>query len=173
MFGSFAFGQSYYGQTFNLGLFDPLNPAFSQGGMFEAISAYLTTTLLPTVTSLQSANIFDNENTNLSGYPAATVTAQELQGRVLDNTRNMRIFRFSIRVFVDRNASNFGVNQSEKIIRQTADEITLKLDADPTLGGTCINAIPFQARFGYVDRQSNNLRVMEIQLDAQCAITWR
>lgn len=173
MFGSFSFGQSYYGQTFNYGLFDTLVPAFSQGGMWEGISAYLVQTLLPTVSSLQAANVFDNENTNITGYPAVTVTANEGPGRVLDNTRNMRIYRFVIRVFIDRNKQNFGVNQSEKLLRQTADEITFKLDGDPTLGGTCINAIPFQARFGYVDRQSNNIRVMEIQLDAQCAITWR
>lgn len=147
--------------------------ATRQGGGFAGISSYLISSLLPSVTTLRTANIFNHELTDLAGFPSATVTAQELQGKVLDNSRNERIQRFTIRVFIDRNKQNLGSSQAETILRTLADEITLKLDADPSLGGNCIDSKPYDAKFGYVDRENNNIRVMEITLDARDVITWR
>lgn len=140
---------------------------------FTGISNYLKNTLIPSVTSIRGANIFDHELTDLGGFPSVTITAQEQMGKFLDNTRNERTYRFTIRVFIDRNKQNFGTSKAETILRTVADEITLLLDADSTLGNNCIYTKVFPAKFGYVERESNNLRVMEIIMDAIGAITWR
>lgn len=147
--------------------------ATRQGGGYIGISNYLKTALIPTVISIRSSNIFDHELTDLAGFPAATITATELIGKPLDNTRNERIQRFTIRIFIDRNKQNLGSNTAESVLRTLADEIILKVDAEPTLGGNCIDAKAFDAKFGYIDRESNNIRVMEITLDCRDAITWR
>jgi hypothetical protein len=146
---------------------------FRQGSGFTGCSNYIKSTLIPSVTSMRITNIFDNELTDLAGFPAATITATEQPGKVLDNSRNEHIYRFMIRIFIDRNKQNFGSSKAETILRTLADEITLKIDSDPTLGGNCIVTKVFPAKFGYVNRESNNLRVMEITLDCQDAVTWR
>lgn len=168
MFGEFFYGQWYFGNvTVNF------QSPYSQGTLYSGISNYLKTQLIPSITSLRLTNIFDNELTDLGGFPAATITALELAGKVLDNTRNLRTVRFIIRVFVDRNKSNFGSANAESIMRAFADEAILRIDADPTLGGNCLNVVPFPARFGYISRENNNIRVMEITLDCQSVVTWR
>jgi hypothetical protein len=147
--------------------------ATRQGSGIAAISTYLVSSLLPSVTTIRLTNIYDNELTDLAGFPAATVTAGEVTGKVLDNSRNERIQRFTIRVFIDRNKQNFGPSKAETILRTLADEIILKIDADSTLNGNCLDVKPFDAKFGYIDRESNNIRVMELVLDCKDVITWR
>lgn len=149
------------------------NPPFAQGLGLLGLSYYLTSELLPTLQTLRIENIFDYEKSDIEGYPAATVTGAEIPGKVLDNTRNMRIIRFVIRIFIDRNKQNLGGSQAEFVARSVSDELMLRIDGDPTLGGNCINAIPFGARLGYIERLSNNIRVIEVTLDCQIAITWR
>ena len=144
-----------------------------QGQGITGCSNYLKNTLLPSVTSIRITNIFDNELTDLAGFPAATITVMEQDGKPIDNCRNERIYRFTIRVFIDRNAKNFGSAKAETVLRTVADEITLLVDGDPTLGGNCIYVKPFVAKFGYVDRESNNLRVMEITLECEDVVSWR
>lgn len=138
---------------------------------FARISNYLKFSLIPNISSIRGANIYDHELTDLAGFPSVTITVQELAGRILDNARNERVYRFTIRVFIDR--KNFGSQKTESVLRTVADEFIDKLDADPTLGGNCIDSIPFPAKFGYIDRESNDIRLMEVQLDARNAITWR
>lgn len=144
-----------------------------QGTGYVGISNYLKNTLIPSVTSIRGANIFDHELTDLAGFPSVTITAQEMVGSILDNVRNQRIYRFTIRVFIERNKQNLGSSQAETVLRTVADELVSKIDADPTLGGNCIDARPFNAKFGYVDREFQDIRLMEITLDCYDAITWR
>ncbi len=144
-----------------------------QGTGYTGISNYLKTTLIPSVATIRTANIYDHELTDLGGYPAVTITSQELMGKFLDNQRNMRVYRFTIRVFIDRNTKNFGTEKAETILRSVADELITKIDADPSLGGNCIYTTPFTAKFGYVERQNNDIRMMELMLDCVDAIIWR
>lgn len=143
-----------------------------QGGGFAGISSYLKTTLIPQATGIRSTNIYDHELTDLAGFPAATITAQELGGKILDNSRNERRYRFTVRVFIDRKRV-VGSSSAERLLRTIADELIDKLDADPTMGGNAIDSTPFEAKFGYVDREQNDIRLMEVLIDARCAITWR
>jgi hypothetical protein len=147
--------------------------ATRQGQGITGCSDYLKNTLIPSIASIRTANIYDHELTDLAGFPAVTITTQEQPAKILDNNRNSHTYRFTIRVFIDRNAKNFGSSKAETILRTIADEMTLKLDADPTLGGNCIYAHPAPVKFGYVDRESNNLRLMELTLDCEDVITWR
>ncbi len=135
------------------------------------LTSYIVNTLLPTVTTVRLANIFDNENTDLAGFPAATVTIGEDIAKVLDNTRNEIGIKLYIRVFIDR--SRFSAQKAETILRNVATEIRTKLDSDITLGGNCIYTKPFNAKYGYVNREQNNIRIVEIELDCFEAYTWR
>lgn len=144
-----------------------------QAGGISGCSSYLVGTLLPSVTTLRLQNIYDYEKTDLAGYPAATVTVTEQPAARLDNSRNKHTYRFVIRVFIDRNTQNFGSNTAESILRTLADEITLKVDGDNTLGGNCIFSEPAAAKFGYINAATDNIRVMEITLDCVDAVTFK
>ncbi len=144
-----------------------------QGTGATGISNYLKNTLIPSVVNIRSANIFDQELTDLAGFPAATITLQTLKGKILDNSRNERIYRFTIRIFIDRNKQNFGSNTAETILRSITDSLVAQIDADPTLGGNCINTVPFEVNYGYIDRENQNIRLCEVILDCKDASQWR
>lgn len=144
-----------------------------QGGGYIGISNYLKNTVIPSCLTIRSANIFDYEVADLAGFPAATITAQEMVAKILDNSRNERIYHFTIRVFIDRTKTNFGASKAETILRTVADDLINKIDQDATLGGNAIDVKPFDAKFGYVDRENQNIRVAEITLEARCANSWR
>jgi len=144
-----------------------------QGTGATALSNYIKGTLIPNVVDIRSSNIFDNEVTDLQGFPAATITLEELPGKVLDNSRNQHIFRFVIRIFIDRNVQNFGTSKAESILRSTTNDLITQIDADPTLNGNCIIASVFSVKFGYLQRESNNIRVAEVTLNCIDANTWR
>lgn len=144
-----------------------------QGTGFVGISNYIKTSLIPAVTSIRITNIYDNEVTDLKGYPSVTITASNLDGKFLDTNRNERRYRFSIKLFIDRNQQNFGTQKAETILRTALDEMVNIVDADPTLNGNCIYTRPFVARPLYVDRQNNNLRVAELILECTDAVTFK
>lgn len=137
----------------------------------QSISDYLKTVVIPSVTTVRITNIYDNEGTDLAGYPAATITMGEDISKVLDNTRNEVGIKFFIRIFIDR--TRFGSSKAETILRSVATEIRTKLDSDITLGGKCIYTKPFNARYGYINRQQQNIRIAEIELNVIEAYQWR
>jgi len=144
-----------------------------QGNGIDATSNYLKNTVLPQITQLRSSNIFDNELTDLAGFPACTITIEESPARYLDNARNEHRWKFVIRFFIDRNKQNFGASKTEQILRQMSDSLMLILDADPTLGGNVIATYPPQVKYGYLNRESTNMRMAEVTVEAWDAITWR
>ena len=144
-----------------------------QGNGAQALSDYLKNTLIPSVVDIRAANIYDNELTDLSGFPAATITLQDMPGKVLDNVRNQHIFRFTVRIFIDRGKLTVGSAKAETILRSLANNLISKVDANPTLGGNCIIANAFDAKFGYIDREQNNIRICEVTLECVDANTWR
>jgi hypothetical protein len=144
-----------------------------QGNGAEALSNYIKNTLIPSVVDIRASNIYDHELTDLGGFPAATITLQELVGAVLDNNRNQHIFRFTIRIFIDRNKQNFGSQKAETILRSLTNNLISKIDADTTLGGNCIIATPFSVKYGYIDREQQDIRIAEVTLDCTDANTYR
>lgn len=137
-----------------------------QGTGIVGLSNYLKNTLIPSISTLNSSSVYDYEPTSLAGFPSVTIVPTEYTGSVNDNTRNERHYLFMLSVFMDRNIANLGPDVSEQVIRQTADEIVEKIDADSTLGGNCIICKPTNAKFGYINRESNNLRVLQVTIEA-------
>jgi hypothetical protein len=144
-----------------------------QGGGYTNLSNYIKNTLIPSCTTIRAANIYDYEVADLAGFPAVTITAQDMTAQILDNTRNERIYNFTIRVFIERQKQNFGASKAETILRLIADDLIDKIDQDSTFGGNAIDVKPFNAKFGYVDRELQNIRVVEVSLQCRCANTWR
>lgn len=144
-----------------------------QGSGYQGISNYLRDVLIPSITSVRITNIFDRELTDLDGFPAATITIQDLDGKFLDNMRNQRTYRFMVRIFIERGKNGFGTDKAEQVLRLVADECINKIDADISLGGNCIFVYPHKAKFGYIQRELNNVRLMEIQLDCVDAIQYK
>ena len=144
-----------------------------QGTGPTGISNYLCNTLLPSVTTLNIANIYPYEDLPKAGFPAATVHWSAKEARVADNSRFEHTFVFTVRVYIDRTAHNFGVSKAESILRSVGDELTRKIDSDPTLGGNCVITKPSPWQLGYVDQGSNNLRLVEIQLSCIDVNNWR
>ena len=147
--------------------------SFQQNSTIDTISNYIKTNLIPSVVDIRTTNIYDHELTDLAGFPAATITLQDITGKTLDNARNERIYAFSVRIFIDRNKQNFGSNKTEGILRTMANNFILLVDADPSLGGNVIWARAFNIKLGYVNRESNNLRLFEVTLEVTDAITYR
>jgi hypothetical protein len=147
--------------------------ATKQGTGVTGISDYLVKNLLPTITSLNADSIYDYEPLSLAGYPAATVTIQSITGKVGDNARNERHYIFTINVYMDRSAQNLGAEEAESIMRSISDQLISLVDDDPTLGGNCIIAKPLDATYLYANRESNNIRVMQVTLDCRDVSKWR
>jgi hypothetical protein len=145
--------------------------ATQQNSTITVISNYIKSTLIPSVIDIRSSNIFDHELTDLAGFPAATITLQDITGKILDNARNERTYSFAIRIFIDRNKQNFGSSKAETILRTMANNFILQVDNDPSLGGNAIFAKAFNIKLGYVDRESNNLRLFEVTLEVIDATT--
>jgi hypothetical protein len=91
--------------------------------------------------------------------------------KVLDNTRNQIGVKVFIRIFIDR--TRFTAVKAETILRSIATELRMKLDNDVTLGGKCIYTQPFNAKYGYINREQQNIRIVEIELNCIEANTWR
>lgn len=144
-----------------------------QGTGPTGISNYLKNTLIASVPSLRASNIFDYEEADLAGFPAATISLQEKKGKTLDNNRNEHIFSFTIRVFIERTKQNFGASKAESILRSVVSDLITKIDADPTLGNNCIVCNVQTQKYGYVDRANQDIRLCEVTLDCIDANTWR
>jgi predicted TIM-barrel enzyme len=137
----------------------------------QNIIGYLVNTLLPSMATLRIGNIYDREVTDLNGTPAATVTPGELEGEVLDNYRNRRMLPVQIRIFIARD--QISAQLVEQALREIADELVDKLDADITLGGNCIYTRPHSAEYGYVQRATDDVRVIQVLLECVYIHTWR
>jgi hypothetical protein len=137
----------------------------------QNIIAYIVDTVLPSMSTLKIGSIFDREITDLEGVPAATVTPGDLVGEVLDNYRNRRTLTVQIRIFIARD--QISAQLVEQALREIADELVEILDADITLGGNCIYTRPHSAEYGYVQRATDDVRVIQVKLDCVYIHTWR
>lgn len=144
-----------------------------QGGGHVGISNYLKNTVIPSLTTVRATNIYDNELTDLAGFPAVTITSLEKRGRFLDNARDEVVIVFSVKIFIDRNVQNFGTSKAETILRSIADELITRMQSDNSLGGNCIWSKAFDAKYGYIDRENDNIRLVEVTLECHDANNWR
>lgn len=144
-----------------------------QGGGPAAISTYLATVLLPSMTTININSIQEYEDLPKSGFPAATITWTDKSGEYADNARNKVTWTFTIRIYIDRSVHNFGVAKAETIYKSVGSELVQKLEANPKLGNTVITSHPFNFRTGYIDQGSNNIRLIEVQLECMDINTWR
>lgn len=144
-----------------------------QGNGVNSISNYLKNTLIPSVSDIRSANIFDNETTDLAGFPACTITIDSQDSKTIDTHRIQHVFKFTLRIFIDRNKQNFGSSTAESILRSTVGSLITAMDSDYTLGGNCIYCRPSTSNYVYADRENNNLRVIDLVLEAVDVNQWR
>lgn len=144
-----------------------------QGTGVTGISNYIKTNILGMCSTLNSSSIFDYEPTSLAGFPAVTLTFDGFDTKISDNTRNERTYKFLMALFVDRSPLTYGAETAESIFRSMVDEVVLKFDDDPTLGGNCINSLLTIGESGYTNRENNNLRMITMTLTCTDVSKWR
>ena len=144
-----------------------------QGQGPTAISTYIATVLLPSMTTIRISNIYEQEDLPKLGFPATTITWTDKAGAIADNTRNRVEWTFTIRIYIDRTAKGFGTNRAEQILKLAGAELLQKLEANPKLGGTCVDSKPAGYRNAYINQGSNNIRLIEVQLVCIDFNTWR
>lgn len=107
-----------------------------------------------------SGSVYDYAATSFSSYPAAVVTATDLNGTFADTSRNEDIFGFSILVFMNR------LNQeelAEQTMRKLIDDIVQRLNNNATINGNANTfGKPISIRWGYAKTPDPDMRSAQI-----------
>lgn len=86
-------------------------------------------------TSTLLHEVFDYRRRTFDKYPACTISpADTIDPLFADTSRNQRTYVIAITVYQER--LDQGDSNAERILRQIADDLITKFDADPYLGNT-------------------------------------
>ena len=138
--------------------------------MFENLIQKIVTTLEAN-TLIQE--VFDYEVPQFQGDPVAVVSPSANEGDYETNVENLRIYAFTIRVFVKRTTPRTE-KEADRITRQIASSIIDDFDKDYTFTGmtvpagyTYIATMAIPSAWGYSGRE-DEFRVCEI--DVRCKV---
>lgn len=86
-------------------------------------------------TLVDSSHVYDHRKRTFDAYPAVVVAASDtLDPAFADTDRNRRTYLISVRIFQER--SEQGDSNAERILREIADDLIAKFDADAYLNNT-------------------------------------
>lgn len=99
-------------------------------------------------------------------YPFATITFAGREAEFGDTQQNLVIYKFLIRVYVERTGAAMGNSKSERVMREICDAVTNSFDNNTTLDGLVkfVKPIPIDMRFD--DREVGDVRVADITIEA-------
>lgn len=126
------------------------------------ISAKIVTELSD-ITGLHSVYAYEPALSDDGKYPFATVTIDSVDGQFGDTQRNVRTYKFVVRVYQER--TKVGNSKAERLIREIADEILTLFDNNTTLDGMVKMVRPVTANFDYIDREIGDTRVAEYNFE--------
>lgn len=103
-------------------------------------------------------------------YPYATVTLESWNGEFGDTIRNIRIYKFAVRVYQERVEAAFGATKAERLNDEMVDEILTAFDADTTLSGVVKFVRPLSGDNDYIEREIGDIRVAEFIVEAETVV---
>lgn len=136
-------------------------------------------TLISKIVDILEANtlvqeVFNYEVEKFEGDPAVTVTPSANESDYNTTEENVRIYAFTVRVFVDRTVR--AKVEADRIMRSIVSSILDDFDKDYTLSGmtsptgyTFINVFAVPSTWGYINRESE-YRVAEINLRCRVSV---
>lgn len=127
-------------------------------------------TKLGGVSKLNAVYDYEIDKPENGKYPFATVSAVSFDGQFGDTIRNIRQYRYAIRVYQERTETGFGNLKTERVVREIADEILTAFDADTTLSGLVKMVRPVSGDFDYTDREIGDTRVAEFIIEAMAVV---
>lgn len=133
------------------------------------ISANLVTTL-KTVTGLHN-EVFNYHPAEFTRFPTACVIGAGHDEQIIDNGRDMRLYNFDIVVYVNRSKDGFGTASAETARQTLEDSIFTVLDADQTLGGSCIWMRPRSGGWNYTPELSMLYFIINVTAYAAVDVT--
>jgi len=142
------------------------------------------TVLLEKLVSILRANdliqeTFDYEVEQFSGDPSCVIVPSENESDYNTTEENVRIYSFSIRLYVNRTIKPAGEDpksDSDRILRNLVDSVLDDFDKDYTLTGitnptgyTFINSFALPSLWGYAGREGE-YRVAEINIRCRVSV---
>lgn len=136
---------------------------------FDRISTNIATKL-GGISKLQAVYDYEIDKPEDGKYPFATISPISFDGEFGDTIRNIRQYRFAIRIYQERTEAGFGNQKTERIMRVVADELLTAFDADTTLSGLVKMVRPVSGSFDYVDREIGDTRIAEFIIEAMAVV---
>ena len=127
---------------------------------YTSLITYIKT-LLEGITQLNK--VYAYEETQIEGYPAATISISDTEVEEMDTGFNFRTYGFTIRIYQEISEAGLGTDEGERIMRALIDAVILKFDQDITLGDNCIMCKPVPIKAGYLEKE-NNVRAADLVL---------
>lgn len=126
-------------------------------------------TMLQTVANLNGVYEYEPATPTSGQYPFASITTGGApEASFGDTQRNLRTYRFSIRVYQERTEAAFGNEKAERIIREIQDAVFTLFDENTTLDGMVKKVSPVTCDTEHVDREVGDTRVAEFLVDCLC-----
>ena len=132
---------------------------------FNDISGAIVTKISG-VSGLHDVYNYEPDKPTDGKYPFASVTPLSFEGEFGDTIRNIRRYRFAVRIYQERTQAAFGNSKSERLVREMLDEILTAFDDDTTLSGMVKFVKPVSGDLSYDDREIGDTRVAEIIVEA-------
>ena len=103
------------------------------------------------------------------GYPAVSISSTGLESVILDNQRDLRKYRYMVRLIQEKMATDFGPEKAERVAREREDEILSLFDSHNDLGvAGVLRTTPIKVNWGYIDR--NQRIVLDITIEVETSI---
>ncbi|KAA0004645.1 MAG: hypothetical protein FE038_02070 [Thermoplasmata archaeon] len=139
--------------------------------MFDILSAKIVD-ILESNDLIQE--VFPYEVEQFSGDPAVTVTPSSNENDYNTTEENVRIYAFTIRIFVSRTSRT--KKEADEVLRDVVDSVLDDFDKDYTFSGiscptgyTFINSFALPSAWGYSGRE-DEYRVAELLLKCRVSV---
>lgn len=103
---------------------------------------------LKTVPDLHN-NVFDYNPAEIRAFPCAAVIGTGHDEVIADNASDLRLYDFSVIIYLERGKQGFGTEKSERIRRELEDNILAVFDNYQTLGDTVLWSRMKSGGWGY------------------------
>ena len=121
-------------------------------------------TLLQTLTTVTSTEVYGYATIRPSGYPCITIETLGNEAEAMDEENIDRIYKYRVRIYVNMNKKQNGVEWAEATMLLVLDEIIGKIDGDYTLTNTVDRIEVTEIETGYAELAEGTMRTAEINL---------
>jgi len=120
--------------------------------------------LLKTLSSVDSTKVKGYGTVEPTGYPFITLETLGNESEATDEKNIERIYKYRIRVYINMDKEQAGIEWAEDTLLVVLDEIADKIDNDYTLSNTVDWIETVDVNTGYTENAEGTMRIAEIEL---------